>query len=158
MSSIGDVSAISMAAVNETAMNQTTNATAYLNATKHDVNNVTSAAAAATTHPLDDLDLTTIKTSELFLDGCKVSLLRVVLLREMVIITDRRSSGIHRMLTWSKPELRFESERESDFFLWSLSLHSMNIKLDSLWTHLEAISLSKAFFCSFVCVAAQCER
>ena len=74
-----------MAAVNETAMNQTTNATAYLNATKHDVNNVTSAAAAATTHPLDDLDLTTIKTSELFLDGCKVSLLRIVLLPGMGI-------------------------------------------------------------------------
>ena len=73
MSSIGDVSAISMAAVNETAMNQTTNATAYLNATKHDANNVTSAATAATSHPLDDLDLTTIKTSEFFLDGCKVS-------------------------------------------------------------------------------------
>ena len=87
MSSIGDVSAITMAAVNETAMNQTTNATAYLNATKHDANNMTS-AAAATTHPLDDLDLTTIKTSELFLDGCKVSLQPVVLLPEIVIITD----------------------------------------------------------------------
>ena len=100
MSSIGDVSAISMAAVNETAMNQTPNATAYLNATKHDANNVTSAAAAAgTTHPLDDLDLTTIKTSELFLDGCKVSILCGVLLLAMVIITDRRPSDIHRMLT-----------------------------------------------------------
>ena len=67
MSSIGDVSAISMATINETAMNQTTNATAYLNATKHDADNVTSAPAATTTHPLDDLDLTVIKTSELFL-------------------------------------------------------------------------------------------
>ena len=93
MSSIGDVSAISMTAVNETAMNQTTNATAYLNATKHDANNVTS-AATATTHPLDDLDLTVIKTSELFLDGCKVSLLRVVLLPEIGIMSERRQSHI----------------------------------------------------------------
>ena len=35
-----------------------------------------------------------------------------------------------------------ESERKRDFFLWSLSLLSVNIKLESLWTHLEAISLS----------------
>ena len=68
-----------MATVNENAMNQTTNATAYLNATKHDANNVTSAPAATTTHPLDDLDLTIIKMSELFLDGCKVSSLLVIL-------------------------------------------------------------------------------
>ena len=28
---------------------------------------------------------------------------------------------------------------DSDFFLWSLSLPNVNIKLDSLWTHLEAL-------------------
>ena len=31
------------------------------------------------------------------------------------------------------------SERESDFFLWSLL--NVNINLDSLWTHLEEVSL-----------------
>ena len=34
-----------------------------------------------------------------------------------------------------------ESERETKFFLWSLSLFKVNIKLDSAWTHLEAMSL-----------------
>ena len=33
-------------------------------------------------------------------------------------------------------------ERESEFFLWSLLLLNVNIKLDSLWTNLEAMSLS----------------
>ena len=31
---------------------------------------------------------------------------------------------------------------ESDFVLWSLSLFNVNIKLDILWTHLDATSLS----------------
>ena len=37
---------------------------------------------------------------------------------------------------------RRESGRESEFFLWSLSLLKVNIKLNSLWTHLEAMPLS----------------
>ncbi len=57
------MSAISVSAVNETAMNQTTNATAFLhNTTRQEV-----------MHALDDLDV--IKNKDLFLDGCKVSVL-----------------------------------------------------------------------------------
>ena len=66
MSSLADMSAISVNAVDETAMNQTTNATVYLNSTKHDTTTKTHP------HPLDELDLTQVKTSELFLDGCRV--------------------------------------------------------------------------------------
>ena len=32
-----------------------------------------------------------------------------------------------------------ESEHESEIFLWFLSLLNLNIKLDSLWTHLEVV-------------------
>ena len=36
-------------------------------------------------------------------------------------------------------------DSESNFFLWSLSLLSVNIKLDALWTHLEVMSISLPF-------------
>ena len=38
--------------------------------------------------------------------------------------------------------LRYIYTERKRFFLWSLSLLNVNIKLDFLWTHLEAMSLS----------------
>ena len=52
------------------------------------------------------------------------------------------ASGVVQTIVKSKGSLTLS---ESDFFFWYLSLLNVNIKLDSLWTHLEAMSLSRQY-------------
>ena len=65
--------------------------------------------------------------------------------RSWNIRVDRLNDSLNllRVIWWRRRDLFTlkESELESDFFLWSLSLLNVNIKLDSLWTHLGVMLL-----------------
>ena len=54
--------------------------------------------------------------------------------------------GILATMGLNVSQIRFiYTEQKANLYLWSLSLYNVNTKLDSLWTHLEAISLSRQY-------------